>query len=221
MKKFLALLMAAIMLLSLCACGTTAKTENVDDISPEDLEAAADALEDMNGDNAEEATEPAEKIYELGEAILSVDGFVELTFDSFCFSDYRDNARKTPTEDSSDMKTAGQDKTFLFFSGTMKVVEESKEQHGYCLYSVQADYDNGYLFSGSVGVYEVGAQYGSDSPYFEPLTGTNIREIRGYVEVAEVVESNTDGSLLITFKMNNNHPADGTSVTQLITLRLR
>lgn len=65
MKKLIAALMAVAILLSLCACGSTStpKKKNIDDITSEDLEAAAERL--MEG---EEETAPAQSVDDIEKA---------------------------------------------------------------------------------------------------------------------------------------------------------
>lgn len=225
MKKLLTLLLAAAMLLTLCACGSSpAPQKPIEEMDDEDWEAAAEALEDMYEEEPVVETEPAEKIYELGETILSADGMLELTIDEFVFADAYDyNTDRPAVEGEEGAVLAHEGKTYLFYFGTIEFVGESKQVRYYNIHSNEVDYNDGYKFSY---LYSYTSEIGYNGPaderaYFEPLTGTKIREIRGHIEVAEVVESDTDGSILLSMVLNNGCSETNYFEQQKITVRLR
>lgn len=225
MKKLIVLLLAVTMQLSLCACGSPKVPEELEGISDEDWEAAAEALEDMNGNPTTE-TEPAEKIYEIGDTIVTADGMLEFTLDSFCFGDYRDGYTYLPADSGDIDHTAEEEKTFCFFSGTMTLVGEHKEKCSYYLYDIKADYKDGYIFGegepSPTNTYEVGGSKGmGSSAEFEPLVGTNVREVRGFVEVPDVVENDTESPLLLYITINGGSEEIGYSAKVEFAVRLR
>lgn len=226
MKKLLALLLAAAMLLSLCACGSSGAPEkNMEDISDEDWEAAADALEDMY-EETEGTTEPGEKIYELGETIVSWDGMVELTIDSFCFSDYKTSDSVLPAESGGYYDTAKEEMTFFLYTATFTLVGETKGTYYMNLSNIEVDYNDGYEFRShltSCRVFEEGERVEGVTNIIEiePLVGTKVRELRGYIEVPEVIETDTEGALLLKFKIYGGVEGSGAFETDEITVRLR
>ena len=225
MKKLLALLLAAALLLSLCACGSPSKPKELEDISDEDWEAAAEALEDMYEEEPAVETEAAKKIYEIGDTIVTADGMVEFTLDSFCFGDYRDGMTYLPADSGDIYHTAEEGKTFCFFSGTMTLVGEPKEKSSYWLYDIKADYMDGYIFGEGepfpTNTYELDGSRGGSSAEFEPFVSTNVREVRGFVEVPDVVENDTENSLLLYFIINGSSGDSGCSPKVECVVRLR
>ena len=82
MKRIISLLLAAVMVLSLCACGSSKpQKKSLDELTAEDFQAAA---EQLMGEEAETQapTEVEQKIYQIGETISTMDGLVEITVDS-------------------------------------------------------------------------------------------------------------------------------------------
>lgn len=212
MKKLLALLLAAAMLLSLCACGSSSKPKELEDISDEDWEAAAEALEDMYEEEPTVETEPAEKIYKMGEIIhIEIgDGVAEFVLDSFSFETTADWGNDIPASESdgtSNLTTAESGNTFLFATGTFNYLSEVKRQTT-ILISADIEYKDGYMFdSTDLGIH--GYKETSESnPFadqratFEPLTDTYTREVRLYAEVPEVIETDTESPLLLHFLLN-------------------
>ena len=131
-KKLIALLLAAVMLLSLCGCGSPKVPEEFGDISDEDWEAAAEALEDMYEEAPVVKTEAAEKIYELGEAVIAADGMAELTIDDFYFgSEYEYGTLMCPASGRNSVKKAPEEHVYLFYTGTITFVGDSRESHYY------------------------------------------------------------------------------------------
>lgn len=211
MKKLLVLLLSAAMLLSLCACGSSSKPKEpekpkeLEDISDEDWEAAAEALQGMNDEPAAE-TEPVAKIYELGETILSEDGMVELVIDTFGYADIMDVSKCVPAEEESmDARRPEEGKAYLYFSGTLNYVGDAKEEVSYgCI--AELDYKDGYIFKadGSKGrVRLTGGDDGGSSNgcRFEVLTNNTKVEVDGYIVVPETVETDTESPLLLRVEL--------------------
>lgn len=236
MKKLLALLLAAAMLLSLCACGSPSKPKELEDISDEDWEAAAEALEDMYEEEPVEETEPAQKIYQIGDTIVSSNGMLEFTFDSFGFADVIDNYETAPaTADSTNPINLVEEKTFFYYSGTLNLVEESKQTVKWSLSDIILDYDDGYQYnqdarsdtrSNSLGSY---CAYNEDgtacrklgSSYFEPLVGGKVKQVRGYIEIPALIETDTESPLLLNMILSCWVGDDGDVTKTYFTIQLR
>ena len=79
MKRIISLLLAAVMVLSLCACGSSKpQKKSLDELTAEDFQAAAEQL--MGEEEATQApTEEEQKVYQIGETISTMDGLVEIT----------------------------------------------------------------------------------------------------------------------------------------------
>lgn len=144
MKRIISLLLAAVMVLSLCACGSSKpKKKSLDELTAEDFQAAA---EQLMGEEAETQapTEVEQKIYQIGETISTMDGLVEFTVNDVSFTEYM-TPDNLPT-DSDDMRNwqAGEGKIFAFVLCTMNYVGNEKgnvivEAHG------TLDYNDGYV----------------------------------------------------------------------------
>lgn len=206
MKKMISLLLAAAMLLSLCACGSTSEktaSKPLDEYSEEELLAELERRMDAN-EGAVAETEPAEKIYQIGDTITTKDGMLEFTLDSFSFGDYRDGYTNGPSDDPDESTAAEEGKTFLFYAGTMTLVGDSKEVLTYYIqnYDIEVDYNNGYKFAadiGSIDILEPGTT--NRNLDFEPLIGSKTRDVKGYVEVPEIVETDTESPLLLKLEI--------------------
>lgn len=238
MKKGFAVLLAAAMLLSLCACGagSASPKKPIEEMDDEDWESAVEILEEEYAAEEPPAeTEPAQKIYQIGETVVTADGMLEFTLDSFCFADTRDGGRFVPADSESeawwfDEGKAEAEKTYLFYTGTMNFVGNSKEICEYYLYDVQADYDDGYIIKGQgdwskedSGIFELNdtSNNGEAVASFEPLTGTKVREVRGYLEVPEVVETDTESPLLLIINIGGGVQFSGNTAQIQFAVQFR
>lgn len=224
MKKYIALFLVATILLSLCACGSSrSKIENIEDITDEEWEAAAEALTGMYENDSPAETEAVEKIYQLGEAIPNPNGSSEFSIDSFCFSDYWDYSEDTnefvavdTPEEAWDAADEG--KTFLLLYGTITLTEEIKEKvEKKYIFNTPCDltYKNDYKFEG--GDWRVCRPDGEldDFVIFEPLTDYNTRNVSFYMEIPDVIATDTESSLLFHSKIYVD------SVKTYVTVQLR
>ena len=224
MKKLFAMLLAAAMLLSLCACGSPSKPKELEDISDEDWEAAAEALEDMYEEEPAVVTEAAVKMYEIGDTILSDDGMVELVIDSIGYTDIMNEIDCVPVEaDHLHATKAEEGKTYFIFSGTLTYVGDSKEKLYYSC-STELDYNNGYTFkdgSGDGSLQMTGGDYNqtSNGCSFEVLTNNTTVEINAFLRVPEVVETDTESPLLLYVKLFRKNPDLGTVIEATFQLR--
>ena len=233
MKKLISFLLATAMLLSLCACGSSTPKKPIEEMDDADWEAAAEILEEEYAEEPAPQTEPVQKIYQIGETIVTADGMLEFTLDSFCFADTRDTGRYVPADSESEAwmfeeGKAEAEKTYLFYTGTMTFVGDSKEICDYYLYDAQADYDNGYVITGQGNsdkedswIFELGASNGTATAKFEPLTGTKVREARGYLEVPAVVETDTEKPLLLIINIGGGVQFGGNTAQIQFAVQLR
>lgn len=233
MKKLFTLLLTAAMLLSLCACGSSTPKKPIEEMDDEDWEAVVEVMEDAENEEPVAETEPVQKIYQIGETIVTADGMLEFTLDSFCFADTRDTGRYVPADSESEAwmfeeGKAEAEKTYLFYTGTMTFVGDSKEICDYYLYDAQADYDNGYIITGQgnwdkedAWTFEVGASSGDATAKFEPLTGTKVREARGFLEVPAVVETDTESPLLLIINIGGGVQFGGNTAQIQFAVQLR
>lgn len=233
MKKLLTLLLAAAMLLSLCACGSSTPKKPIEEMDDADWEAVVEVMEEAENEEPIAETEPVQKIYQIGETIVTADGMLEFTLDSFCFADIRDGTRHVPADSESEVwwfedGKAEAEKTYLFYTGTMTFVGDSKEICRYYLYDAQADYDNGYIITGQgndkkeeAWTFEVGASRGDAAAKFEPLTGTKVREARGFLEVPAVVETDTESPLLLIINIGGGVQFGGNTAQIQFAVQLR
>ena len=233
MKKLFALLLVAAMLLSLCACGSSTPKKPIEEMDDADWEAVVEVMEEAENEEPIAETEPVQKIYQLGETIVTADGMLEFTLDSFCFADTRDGGRYVPADSESeawwfDEGKAEAEKTYLFYTGTMTFVGDSKEICDYYLYDAQADYDNGYIITGQGNsdkedswIFELGDSNGTATAKFEPLVGTKVREARGYLEVPAVVETDTEKPLLLIINIGGGVQFGGNTAQVQFAVQLR
>lgn len=213
MKKLFALLLAATMLLSLCACGSSSKPKELEDISDEDWEAAAEALEDMYEDELVVETEATEKIYELGETIIAADGLIEIKFDGFQYADMVDYHKYVPTTENGVKPEEG--KVFLFYTGTVNCSGDIKEKLYVVLDKVELDYNDGYKFKGTrTSDFYFPVENGNNVE-FEPLSDDYTRTFTGYMEVPIAVQNDKENPILLSFKLW------GSSVDAYYTIKLQ
>lgn len=226
MKKLLVLLLSAAMLLSLCACGSPSKPKELEDISDEDWEAAAEALEDMYEEEPVVENEATEKIYELGETIVTADGMFELSIDSFSFIDFYNSSTLLAEQGGLYTYEAPEGKTYLLCEGTMRYVGESKEGLQHQIYNEKLDYNDGYTFSSATQFY----MFEPGDPdtdalmvaiHIEPLTGTRTKDVRCIFEVPEVVETDTESPLLLTLSIVTWGKETGYENRAEVTVRFR
>lgn len=208
MKRLFTLLLAVTMLLSLCACGSSTPKKPIEEMDDDDWEAAVEILEEEYEEEEPVAETEAEmKQYQLGEYAASDDGMVQFSVDSFCFSDYRDSDY-LPTDGGYFGAKDGN--TFFLFTGTMTYVGDSKEAISYCVYA-DVDYNNGYVFDdlnyGNVDEFYKDGGLGA-TIRFEPLTSDTERDIRGYIEVPKVVETDTASPLLLKIRIGRGNYGD-------------
>ena len=232
MKKLLVLLLSAAMLLSLCACGSPSKPKELEDISDEDWEAAAEALEDMYEEEPVVENEATEKIYELGETIVTADGMFELTIDSFSFIDFYNEKTLLAERREYGNYDAPEGKTYLLCEGTMRYVGESKEGLQHQIFEEKLDYNDGYTFSSATQFYmfepNTPVVFGDPDTYgsmvaihIEPLTGTRTKDVRCIFEVPEVVETDTESPLLLTLSIVTWGKETGYENRAEVTVRFR
>ena len=210
MKKLFALLLAVTMLLSLCACGSShAPKKPIEEMDDEDWEAAAEALEDMYEEEEPGVeTEPAEKIYELGETVVTAEGMFELSIDRFGFTDFYNARSYLPEQNDLPIVEAPEGKTYLLVEGTMRFVGDPKETVQHFISAEELDYNDGYKFSYKVpasmfepntsGVLGDQDAYGKTNINFEPLTGTCTKDVRAIFEIPEVIGTDTESPMLLS-----------------------
>ena len=148
MKKLISLLLAAVMVLSLCACGSSKpQKKSLDELTAEDFQAAA---EQLMGEEAETQapTETEQKVYKLGETITMMDDMIELTINSISFTD-------DPYAIKADSSFYGykpsEEKTCLFFDATLEYKGNLKQtftwfDSAYFTDIMKVDYNDGYEF---------------------------------------------------------------------------
>lgn len=206
MKKYIALFLVATILLSLCACSSSrSKIENIEDITDEEWEAAAEALTGMYENDSPAETEAVEKIYQLGEVIPNPNGSSEFSIDSFCFSDYWDYSENDVSYmavETPDVAwgTADEGKTFLLVSGTMTLTEEINETTEYMFSTTRLTYKDDYEFKDETWRvrFPDGTFNGtSNTAVFEPLMDANTRILSFYIEIPDVIATDTESSLLL------------------------
>ena len=178
-----------------------------------------------------EPTEATEKIYEIGDAIVSADGMVELTIDDFYFgSEYEHGTLMCPASGRNSVKKPPEEHVYLFYTGTITFIGDSKESHYYFFEKdIEVDYKDGYTFNqigilnGYYGFREVGDTTAmvDELARFKPLTGTKTRELIGVVGVADVIETDTESSLLLNMTMYSKNEDTGALEQVQFTVRLR
>ena len=221
MKKLLALLLATVMLLSMTACGTPSKPEELEDISDEDWQAAAEALEEMYAEEPAtepEPTEPEEQIYEVGDTILTPDGMLEITISEVCFSDYSSHYGYVPGDESKG-SAISEGEVYLFYTLTLNFIGDNKVDYHYRIGNQLADYNNGYTYRGEGSIYEVGnVNHNFSQATFKPLGAVKAFEAHGRFRVPDIVETDTESPLLLKFDLYGG--ASGTS-SELISYTVR
>lgn len=226
MNKLIALLLVVVMLLSLCACGSPRAAKiPIEDIPHEELEADADVQEDISEDTSIVRTEPVDGIYKIGDTVVTADGMVEFTLDSFYFSDNYDQRTFLPATDGGDIILPSTEvHTFMLFSGTMNLVGNIESSYAYSLYDLELDYNNGHKYGeGETCTYELDSSvlYGNYEAEFYPQTDTKTREVRGYMQIPAEIENDTASPLLLTFTIEGRNRDSGDRTKTEVTIRLR
>ena len=215
MKRIISLLLAAVMVLSLCACGfSKPQKKSLDELTAEDFQAAA---EQLMGEEAETQapTEAEQKVYKLGETITMMDDMIELTVNSISFTD-------DPYAIKADSSFYGykpsEGKTCLFFDATLEYKGNLKQtltwfDSAYFTDIMKVDYNDGYEFERkNGGFYDSNDNY-SSMAQFEALSDNRTRTWIEVFEVPKVVETDTASPLLLKFvaighTQNNEYRAE-------------
>lgn len=215
MKRIISLLLAAVMVLSLCACGSSKpQKKSLDELTAEDFQAAA---EQLMGEEAETQapTEAEQKVYQLGETITMMDDMIEFTVNSISFTD-------DPYAIKADSSFYGykpsEGKTCLFFDATLEFKGNLKQtftwfDSAYFTDITKVDYNDGYEFERkNGGFYDSNDNYASMAQ-FEALSDNRTRTWIEVFEVPKVVETDTASPLLlkfvaIGFTQNNDYRAE-------------
>lgn len=215
MKRIISLLLAAVMVLSLCACGSSKpQKKSLDELTAEDFQAAA---EQLMGEEAETQapTEVEQKIYQIGETITMMDDMIEFTVNSISFTD-------DPYAIKADSSFYGykpsEGKTCLFFDATLEFKGNLKQtftwfDSAYFTDITKVDYNDGYEFERkNGGFYDSNDNYASMAQ-FEALSDNRTRTWIEVFEVPKVVETDTASPLLlkfvaIGFTQNNDYRAE-------------
>ena len=230
MKRIISLLLAAVMVLSLCACGSSKpQKKSLDELTAEDFQAAA---EQLMGEEAETQapTEVEQKVYKLGETITMMDDMIEFTVNDFFFSESVNRSDVTiPTSKTDDylIEKATEGKTFLICSATINYKGSLKKDFRFYIDpsegSAKVDYNNGYEFNAGINTMMIGGEpTHSNAVTFEPLSDSKTAEYRGYFEVPKVVESDTESPLLLELVVvGATNGSDYYYVELPITIQLR
>lgn len=215
MKRIISLLLAAVMVLSLCACGSSKpQKKSLDELTAEDFQAAA---EQLMGEEAETQapTEAEQKVYKLGETITMMDDMIELTVNSISFTD-------DPYAIKADSSFYGykpsEGKTCVFFDATLEYKGNLKQtltwfDSAYFTDIMKVDYNDGYEFERkNGGFYDSNDNY-SSMAQFEALSDNRTRTWIEVFEVPKVVETDTASPLLLKFvaighTQNNEYRAE-------------
>lgn len=210
MKRTLALLLALVMCLSLCACGGG---NDIPD-APETIEATQTPNTEATQTPNTEATEPSEDetIYQLGDTIETDLFKITPSFTGYAYelANWPDENYMTPAGKFSGASaySASEGKTAMYGEVQIEYIGNEKSDVSLNM-SISVDYDNGYIFKGAD--VEMGNCVSVDSDWqydgqmtFEPLSNYNTRILRYCVEVPEQVETNNDKSLLVTFFVNGD-----------------
>lgn len=207
MKKLISLLLAAVMVLSLCACGSSKpKKKSLDELTAEDFQAAA---EQLMGEEATQAPAEAEqKVYKLGETITMMDDMIELTVYDFCFSESVNRGDVTiPTSEThySSIEKAAEGKTFIICSATINYLGNLKRDFNLMMETGEGtiDYNDGYIFKEANIHAMIGdTKTSGNVATFEPLSDKKTGEYRVCFEVPKVVESDTQSPLLLKLRLS-------------------
>lgn len=187
MKKVLPLILALVMCLSLCACGSS----NSD--SPETTEAPTAEV----------------TIYKLGDVIETELFRITPYFTGYAkeLANWPDENYMTPAGKISGTTpyAAGDEKTVMYGQIDVEYIGNEKSNVPLKI-NISVDYDNGYIFDavhiGNCVSVDGDWEYNGEMS-FEPLSSSTTRVVRYCVEVPEQVESAADKSLLVTIFVND------------------
>ena len=204
MKRIISLLLAAVMVLSLCACGSSKpQKKSLDELTAEDFQAAA---EQLMGEEAETQapTEVEQKVYKLGETITMMDDMIELTVNSICFTDDPSTYKDTSTFRYHAQHGPSEGKTFLIFNASLEFKGNLKQtftwfDSAYYTNLMKVDYNDGYEFERIVGEFFDSNDRSESMAQFEALSDNRTRTWLGLFEVPKVVETDTASPLLLKF----------------------
>ena len=223
MKRIISLLLAAVMVLSLCACGSSKpQKKSLDELTAEDFQAAA---EQLMGEEAETQapTEAEQKVYKLGETITMMDDMIELTVNSISFTD-------DPYAIKGDSSFYGykpsEGKTCLFFDATLEFKGNLKQtftwfNSAYFTDIMKVDYNDGYEFERKNGGFYDSNDNFSSMAQFEALSDNRTRTWIEVFEVPKVVETDTASPLLLKFVAIGHTPNNEYRAELPITIQLR
>lgn len=223
MKRIISLLLAAVMVLSLCACGSSKpQKKSLDELTAEDFQAAA---EQLMGEEAETqtSTEAEQKVYKLGETITMMDDMIELTINSISFTD-------DPYAIKADSSFYGykpsEEKTCLFFDATLEYKGNLKQtftwfDSAYFTDIMKVDYNDGYEFERKNGGFYDSNDNFSSMAQFEALSDNRTRTWIEVFEVPKVVETDTASPLLLKFVAIGHTPNNEYRAELPITIQLR
>lgn len=208
MKRIISLLLATVMVLSLCACGSSKpKKKSLDELTAEDFQAAA---EQLMGEEAETQapTEAEQKVYKLGETITMMDDMIEFTVYDFCFSESVNRGDVTiPTSEThySSIEKAADGKTFIICSATINYLGNLKRDFNLMMETGEGtiDYNDGYIFKEANIFAMIGdIKTSGNVATFEPLSDKKTGEYRVCFEVPKVVESDIQSPLLLKLRLS-------------------
>ena len=202
MKRIISLLLAAVMVLSLCACGSSKpKKKSLEELTPEDFQAAAEQL--MGEEAATQApTEAEQKVYQLDETITMMDGMIEFTVNSFGFANEPSGFADTPYSRYSKWSPPEEGKIYLAFDATVEYKGNLKQtfrwmDSHYGHNGMKVDYNDGYEFGANSCSFIDSKGKIDSAAYFEPLSDNKTNTFLGLFEVPKVVETDTASPLLI------------------------
>lgn len=222
MKRIISLLLATVMVLSLCACGSSKpQKKSLDELTAEDFEAAA---EQLMGEEAETQApaEAAQKVYKLGETITMMDGMIEYTVNRIQFCNDGNAIRGTifnywASREYEEGETALLIEETIEYKGNLK----SKFNWNASNYgSVFIDYNDGYEFRGHI--WYPSDKYSTEAAArFEPLSDEKTIIFTMRFVVPNVVETDTASPLLLKFTAEGWSDDGANNYYEPIVIQLR
>ena len=223
MKRTLALFLALVMCLSLCACGggndipdaheTTEAPQTPNTEAPQTPN--TEATQTPNTEATEQSEDVSENIseetiYNLGD-VIETDLFrITPSFTGYAheLANWPDENFMTPEGQFSGESaySAANGKVAMYGEVLIEYIGNEKSDVSLSI-GISVDYDDGYIFNGSD--VDIGCCVSVDGKWsyngtmnFEPLSSNTTRILRYCVEVPEQVEVNRDKSLLASFLVN-------------------